>query len=111
MVFHCVVLGHLSGVLDADGLSEGQLRGYWPVGRLGLLRLHGEPVVEPRQEVLEDFVGLIHGGSASQAQLGDQPLLEGADAIRSTRPLACGDMAKICRMPSSRITRANWVDS
>ena len=31
--------------------------------------------------------------------------------IRSTLPLACGERAKICWTPSSRITLANWVVS
>ena len=32
-------------------------------------------------------------------------------AMRSTRPLACGERAKIRRTPSSAIARANWVDA
>ena len=31
--------------------------------------------------------------------------------MRSTRPLACGERAKIRRTPSSAIARANWVDA
>ena len=31
--------------------------------------------------------------------------------MRSTRPLACGERAKIRRTPSSASARANWVDA
>ena len=33
------------------------------------------------------------------------------DASRSTRPIACGERAKICWISNSRVSRANWVDS
>ena len=77
MVFDRVVPGHLAGVPDADGLGERQFGRYPAVSFLGLLRGHGELGVEPGQELLKDLVGLVDGAGASQAQLGDQPVLEG----------------------------------
>ena len=62
--------------LDADGLGERQFGGHRAVGFLGLLRRNGELGVEPWQELLEEGIGLVDGACASQAQLGDQPVLE-----------------------------------
>ena len=77
VVFDRVVSSHLARVFEADGLGERQFGGYRAVSFLGLLRGHGELGVEPGQELLEDIVGLLDGGSTCQAQFGDQPVLEG----------------------------------
>ena len=77
VVFDRVVSSHLARVFEADGLGESQFGGYRAVSFLGLLRGHGELGVEPGQELLEDIVGLLDGGSTCQAQFGDQPILEG----------------------------------
>ena len=42
-----------------------------------MLWLHGEAGVEARQEVIEHGSGLANGPGVSQAQFGDQPVLEG----------------------------------
>ena len=71
MVLHRVVPGHLPGVFQADDLGQGQLVRHRPVGRLRLLRRHGEPGVEPGKKLpggpsLDSSMVL----ASDQAQLG-----------------------------------------
>ena len=77
MVFHRVVPGNLPGIFEADRLGQRHLVRHWPVCCLRLLRHDREPVVESGQELLANFVGLVDVAGAGQAQLGDQPVLEG----------------------------------
>ena len=64
LVLHRVVPGHLAGVLDADGLGQGQLVRHRAVGRLRLLRRHGETRIEPGQKLLQDQAGLVDAAGA-----------------------------------------------
>ena len=71
---------------------------------------YGEGGVATRQEVLQHGRGLVHGpGSARRSSLTSR--YWEVSAIRSTRPLAWGERAKIWRIPSSFEARVNWVAS
>ena len=54
---HCVVLGHLSAVFEAQDLLQAQLRVERPECRLRVLRRNLEAPVEPRRELLQHPVG------------------------------------------------------
>ena len=51
----------------------------------------------------------MHGRPALPGRLGDGSRPWKLPAIRSTRPLACGDWANICRTPSSSMALLKWV--
>ena len=77
MVLHCVVPGDLAGVLEAQDLGKAKFRRHWTVGGFRILGLHGEAGVEARQEVPQHRRGLANSPGVSQAQFGDQSVLEG----------------------------------
>ena len=105
-----VVPGHLARVLEAEDPLQKDRRVQGTIGHLRLLGRHTELLVELGQEFPQYGIGLVDGGGAHQPEFADQPVLEGT-AMRSTRPLACGERAKTCSMPSSCMARLKWVAS
>ena len=79
---YCIVLGHLSAVLEAQDLFQAQLRVQWAECSLRVLRRYLEALVEPRQELLQYCVGLFNSGCPGQPEFRYQPVLK-----RSRRPL------------------------
>ena len=92
---HRVVPGHFPAALEAQDLFQAQLRIQGPECRLRVLRWNTEAPVEPWQELLQHAVGFPEAARPSQPEFSYQPVLEGAPPVRSTRPLAWGDRAKI----------------
>ena len=105
---HCIVLGHLPAVIEAQNLLKGQFRAQRPVR--GLRALRGRR----RRR-------LYRGRNCSSTPLASPMLLAPVKrssvtsqswkvpAVRSTRPLASGEGANIIRIPSSSMARLNWV--
>ena len=64
--------------------------------------------VESRQELLQHGLGVFHvAAPASLSSVASRAWK--VPAVRSTRPLACGERAKINCIPISAIARPNWV--
>ena len=91
---HRVVPGHAPAVLEAQDLFQAQLRVDSPECRLRVLRGNPEALVEPWQELLQHPVDFDDAVGAGQPEFGYQPVLE-CPPVRSTRPFAWGDRAKI----------------
>ena len=110
MVLHRVVASHLASVLEAQDLGEAEIGTRRAIGRFGMLGLHGEAGVVAGREVRQHRRGLVDGPSVGQATAVTSRSWK-VPAARSTRPLACGEGAKICRIPSSCNDLVNWVAS
>ena len=82
VVFHGVVPGYSSSMLEAQSLPQRQALLQRPICRLRALRLDLETPVEPGQELLQHSLGLLHGGRSGQPEFRGQPVLKG-----SRRPL------------------------
>ena len=106
---YCIVLGHLSAVLETQDLFQAQLRIQWEECSLRVLRRYLEALVEPGQELRQHVVGLFNGACPGQPEFRYQPVLKGTrNPLHAT--LAWGDRAKIICIPSSSIALLNWVD-
>src|SRR5437016_11199916 len=57
--------------------------------------------------LLQISIGIVIVADCGQPQLLDQPVLMGT--VRSTRPLACGELAAMMRIPSLAHICPNWV--
>ena len=79
---YCIVLGHLSAVLEAQDLFQAQLRIQWEECSLRVLRRCLEALIEPGQELHQHVVGLFNGACPGQPESRGQPVLKG-----SRRPL------------------------
>jgi len=77
VIFHGIVTGYPAHVLEAEHGCQVQLGVERPVGGDGLCRRYTEALVEARQEIHENTVGLVHGAGTCETEFGHQPVLEG----------------------------------
>ena len=110
MVLDGVVARDGAGVPEGEDGAEVERGVERAPGRLGLAGRDGEARVEARQEALEHGLRLAMVEAEARRSSVTRRSWN-VPAIRSTRPLACGERAKIRRTPSSAIARANWVDA
>ena len=110
VVLHCIVSGHLAGVLEAQDFRQAKVRVHRAVGRFRMLELDGEVGVVAGQEVLQHRRGLVDGPSTGQAKFGYQPVLE---SPRRTFHTALGlrRAGEDLTDPQYLQVRVNWVAS
>ena len=100
-----VVPGDSASVIEAQHLLQVDSV-HWSIGGFRLLGRHLEAAVEAWKKVLQHTICIIDGDCPA-SRISVTSLSWKVPAVRSTRPLACGDRANISCMPSSSIARLN----